>query len=468
MNESTWKLGITRMDTLAGLSPSLLTRETLPEATSFELSIDVTPVVFKGANGPVSAARCANILERLEGAEGGSTLLRQHLRCEQQINPASPLVLGNRLVLLQDGPATYQAMFAAIRAARHSIHLQTYILDDDEIGQRFSELLQKKQAQGVQVRLLYDSVGCIHTPRSFFDRLTGSGIQVVEFNPINPMTDNGNDWQLNHRGHRKLLVVDGRVAFVGGINISKAYSSNPFSRRRKSANPRAAGWRDVHSQIEGPVVAEFQKLFVDSWQKQNGPPLDQSGFYPALDKAGDDIVRAVGSTPHDPNSPIYLTLLSAFAHAKRTINVAVAYFVPDARLLRALTDAAGSGVRVTLISPSYTDSRLMLHLGRIHYDELLRAGVHIYQRCGAVMHAKTISVDGVWSSIGSANLDWRSFIHNDELNAVIVGRDFGAQMDAMFAEELVESEAVLLARWRERPWSDRFQEWLAGLAAYWL
>lgn len=469
MNKRMWAhLGSWQGALVAVMLPSLVTCATLPVADAVKRPADVKPVAFEGTNGPVSAARSSAILERLEGADGVSNMLQRHLLSEQNINLDSPLVLGNRLVLLQDGPATYQAMFAAIRAANQSIHLETYIMDDDEIGQQFSELLLHKQAQGVQVNLIYDSVGCINTPQAFFDRLIGGGIQVVEFNPINPMNDNGNDWQLNNRDHRKLLIVDGRIAFVGGINISNAYSSNPFSRRAKKNRQQVGGWRDVHSQIEGPVVAEFQKLFVATWQKQNGPPLDHVMLYPVLAHAGDDIVRAIGSAANDPNSPIYLTLLSAFAHAERTINLTVAYFVPDAQLLQALIDAAGRGVSVTMILPSYTDSWLMFHLGRTHYEELLSAGVNIYQRRGAVMHAKTVSIDGVWSTIGSTNLDWRSFIHNDELNAVILGRDFGTQMDTMFAEELGESEVMVLKQWRERPWLDRFREWLAGFAAYWL
>ncbi len=469
MNMSVWRLlDPSRATVVSGLLLGLVACAALPVADAIKPAAELNAVAFEGANGPVSVARSSVILERLEGAESTSNMLQRHLLSEQNINLDSPLVLGNRLVLLQDGPATYQAMFVAIRAATQSIHLETYIMDDDEIGQHFSELLLQKQAQGVQVNLIYDSVGCINTPRAFFDRLISAGVQVVEFNPINPMTDNGNDWQLNNRDHRKLLIVDGRIAFVGGINISNAYSSNPFSRRAKKNRLQGAGWRDVHSQIEGPVVAEFQKLFVETWQKQNGPLLDQASLYPALSKAGDDVVRAIGSVANDPNSPIYLTLLSAFAHAERTINLTVAYFVPDSQLLKALTDAAGRGVSVTMILPSYTDSWLMFHLGRTHYDQLLSAGVKIYQRRGAVMHAKTVSVDGVWSTIGSTNLDWRSFIHNDELNAVILGRDFGAQMDTMFAEELGESEAVVLKQWRDRPWLDRFREWLAGFAAYWL
>ncbi len=425
-------------------------------------------VDFEGARGPVSAADSASILDRLEGKEGAADILQKHLAHEQAINLGSPLVLGNKVVLLQDGPATYRAMFAAIRKANDHINLETYIIDDDEVGRQFSDLLLKKQAHGVQVNLIYDSVGCLNTPTSFFERLRNGGIQVLEFNPINPLTDNAKPWLLNNRDHRKLLVIDGRIAFVGGVNISKAYSSNPFSRRSRKKPSKIAGWRDIHSQIEGPVVAEFQKLFLDTWAKQKGPPLNQKKFFPKLGKQGEEIVRAIGNTSNDPQSPIYLTLMSAFSHAERNVHVTVAYFGPDVQLLKALTDAARRGVAVKLVLPSYSDSWVVFHLGRSHYDELLSAGVKIYQRRGAVMHAKTATIDGVWSTIGSTNLDWRSFLHNDEINAVILGRDFARQMDVMFATDLAESEAITLDSWRRRSLMNRLKEWTARLGAYWL
>lgn len=425
-------------------------------------------VAFESARGPVTARKSAAILDEIKRESGNIDILQKHLAVEQAINADSPLVLGNRLVLLQDGPATYRSMFAAMRGAKDHINLETYIFEDGDIGKQFADLLLERQAAGVQVNLIYDSVGSLNTPREFFERLSAGGIQVLEFNPVNPLAGNKKAWRLNNRDHRKLLVVDGRIAFIGGINISDAYSSGPFasSARKKGAN--SVGWRDTHLQIEGPVVAEFQKLFMDTWIKQKGQPLAVKNYFPTLDKRGDEIVRAIGSASADPHSLIYLTLLSAIDHAEQQVHLTNAYFVPDPKLLKALTDAARRGVEVKLVLPSHTDSWAVFHAGRSHYSPLLRAGVKIYERRGAVMHSKTASIDGVWSTVGSTNLDWRSFLHNDELNAAILGRDFSRQMDVMFARDLAESEAIDLERWQHRSPLFRLKEWAARLVEYWL
>nr|WP_296672827.1 cardiolipin synthase [Sulfuricaulis sp.] len=425
-------------------------------------------VQFDSARGPVSANKSANILAELKSQSGDIDILQKHLALEQAINTDSPLVLGNRLVLLQDGPATYQAMFAAMRQAKDHINLETYIFGDDDIGKQFADLLLEKQAAGVQVNLIYDSVGCLNTPKVFFERLSAGGIQVLEFNPINPLTGNKKEWLLNNRDHRKLLLVDGRIAFIGGINISESYSSSPSVKSARKNEVNAVGWRDTHLQIEGPVVADFQKLFMDTWTKQKGQPLARKDYFPKLGNQGDEIVRAIGSASADPHSLIYLTLLSAIANAERRVYLTNAYFVPDPQLLKSLTDAARRGVDVRLVLPSYSDSWTVFHAGRSHYTKLLRAGVKIFERRGAVMHSKTASIDGVWSTIGSTNLDWRSFLHNDELNASILGRDFARQMDAMFTRDLAESNAIDLDRWKERSLMLRLKEWLARFAEYWL
>jgi cardiolipin synthase len=228
------------------------------------------------------------------------------------------------------------------------------------------------------------------------------------------------------------------------------------------------GWRDTHLEIEGPVVAEFQKLFLAHWSTQKGPPLAEKNYFPKLHKQGDEIVRAIGSTADDPDSPIYLTLLSAIEHAEQRVHIATAYFAPDPQFLKALTDAAQRGVDVKLILPSRTDSWAAFHAGRSHYSQLLRAGVKIYERRGTVMHSKTATIDGVWSTIGSTNLDWRSFLHNDEVNASVLGRDFARQMEAMFANDLAESDAIDLEHWQRRSLLLRLEEGLARLAEYWL
>jgi len=461
-----------RVALLAASLMSIQGCATLPDAEREMAEPHAQQVEFEGAHGPVSEARSDAILDQLEGKDGDSELLDKHLAFEQAVNADSPLVLGNKLTLLQNGPATYQAMFAAIREARDHINLETYIFDDDEAGNQFSDLLLERQAAGVQVNIIRDSVGGMMTPTAFFDRLRDGGIEVLEFNPLNPLTGNKKEWLINNRDHRRQLVIDGRTAFTGGVNISDTYSSAPSDRRareKRDQDPNPTeGWRDTHIQIEGPVVAEFQKLFMDTWARQKGEPLAAKNYFPELQAQGDEIVRAIGSTPDDPESLIYLTLMSAISHAELKVHLTIAYFAPDPQLLRALTDAARRGVEVKLVLPSYSDSWAIFHLGRSYYTELLRAGVKIYELRGAVMHAKTACIDGVWSTIGSTNLDWRSFLHNDEINAVILGRGFAAQMDAMFAQDLKESQEITLDQWKHRSWMLRLKEQMARLGAYWL
>ena len=453
---------------LCGLM-SLSACATLPEVDQVATVAKTEPVAFETARGPISPKKSSAILQDLKSQSGNIDILQKHLAVEQTINPDNPLVLGNKLVLLQDGPATYKAMFAAIRTAQDHINLETYIFEDGEVGDEFASLLLERQSAGVQVNLIYDGVGSITTPKTFFERLSAGGVRVLEFNPVNPLKLKKKKWSLNNRDHRKLLIVDGRIAFLGGINISESYSSGSSSRSsRKTGAKPGVGWRDTQLQIEGPVVADFQKLFLDTWAKQKGPPLADKKYFPPLVKQGDEIVRAIGSTADAPYSQIYLTLLSAIDHAEHKIHLTNAYFVPDPQLLKALTSAAQRGVDVQFILPSKSDSWAVFHAGRSHYSALLQAGVHIYERRDTVLHSKTASIDGVWSTIGSTNLDWRSFLHNDELNAVILGRDFAQQMDGMFTQDRSASTPIDYKQWKRRSLFLRLQEWLARLPEYWL
>lgn len=428
------------------------------------------PVQLEGARGPLSAGRSQAILDRLENRSPETGIFDHHLAREEAI-VGSPLTAGNQVRLLQDGPATYQAMYAAILAARDHVNMETYILDADEVGQRFAEALIAKQREGVQVNLIRDSVGTLGTPAPFFQQMSDSGVQILEFNPVNPLLSR-KEWSLNQRDHRKLLIVDGHTAFLGGINISGVYSGGSFrfgskAKPEEGADPGLA-WRDTDLQLQGPVVAEFQKLFLATWEQQKGAPLAEKNYFPQPERKGRELVRAIGSSPDDAFSLIYATLLSAISSAEVSVNITNAYFAPDPQLLDALEGAARRGVSVTLILPSQTDSWLVFHAGRNYYERLLRAGVKIYERRGVILHSKTALIDGVWATVGSTNLDWRSFLHNYELNAVVLGPDFGQQVQAMFDKDLAESDAITLEAWQRRALDLRLKEWFARVWEYWL
>jgi cardiolipin synthase A/B len=424
------------------------------------------PVIqMEGANGQLSKEKSRAILAalRARSTTRDSNIFERHLALEEAI-AGSPLTLGNSATLLKDGPATYEAMLKAIAAATNHINMETYIFDDDDIGQQFTQTLIKKQQQGVQVNIIRDSVGTYNTPAAFFEKLSSVGISLLEFNPINPLQSR-KQWELNRRDHRKLLIVDGTIAFLGGINISSVYSGGSAKKQRDNGQ---LSWRDTHLQLEGPVVAELQKLFLSTWETQKGDPLSPRNYFPKLVNKGSQIVRAIGSSPEEPYSQIYATLLSAIASSETSIQLTNAYFAPDPQLLTGLKDAVKRGVKVTLILPSQTDSWLVFHAGRSYYTELLKAGVRIFQRRNTVLHAKTAVIDGVWSTIGSTNLDWRSFLHNQELNAVMLGETFSAQLQVMFENDLLESDEVTLKQWQKRSFDKRIKEAFAQLWEYWL
>lgn len=380
---------------------------------------------------------------------------------------AKQFIAGNKVELLQNGPNTYQAMLDAISTAHDHINIETYIFEDDAIGQRFADALIARQQQGVKVNVIHDSVGTIGTPAAFFTRLTDAGIKVLEFNPLNPL-ETKVGWDMNQRDHRKLLIVDGRIAFLGGINISSVYSGGSFNFHPNKQRTPQLPWRDTDLQIEGPAVSELQTLFIDTWIKQQGDPLVTQNYFPALKPQGSDVVRIIGSSPDEPYSLIYVSLISALHSAKTEIWITNAYFVPDPQLMAALKDAAARGVDVKLVLPGSTDSWLVFHAGRAHYTELLTAGVKLYERGDALLHVKTAVIDGSWSTVGSSNLDWRSFLHNQEVNAVVRGSVFGKKMRSAFIDDVKKSEQITLEQWQQRSFLIKVKEKIGSIGAYWL
>jgi cardiolipin synthase A/B len=404
------------------------------------------------------------IIRRLEKKAGRTGILELQTSVMKELS-ALPLVEGNKATLLVDGPATYAAMEKAIESARDHINFETFIFADDEEGRRFADLLLRKQAEGVQVNLIYDSVGCANTPAAFFKRFRAGGIQTLEVNPVE-----AGHWSAASEGlsrdHRKILIVDGKVAFTGGVNISGEYSTSSFGLYREKG--KKMPWRDTDVKIEGPVVAEFQKLFLEMWKRQEGPSLAQRNYFPALNAIGHDLVRVVGSEPGEKNRLTYLMYVSAIAFASKSVHLTSAYFAPDEQTRKAFQNVARRGVDVKLILPSTSDISLVFYAGRSYYEDLLESGVKVYERRDAMLHAKTAVIDDVWSTIGSTNMDLWSFLRDYEVNAIILGPDFAAQMEALFSKDLQASNEIVPEKWKRRSLCERLKESFARLIRYWL
>jgi cardiolipin synthase len=362
-----------------------------------------------------------------------------------------PFVPGNDVTLLQDGPATYAAMTAAITAATRRIDMESYQFDSAGAS-KFAPLLIQKRAQGVQVHLIYDAWGSMAEDRSLFDQLREAGVQVVAYNPLG--ADGKLDLDLNRRDHRKLLVVDGAIVITGGVNVTGAYLNPKGS---ASADPEKMEWRDTDVRIEGPVAAQFEALWETTWKEQHGPQLDPAPAAPGFVR-GPSIVQAIDGAPADGHPVIYETLLAAFALSKSSIHLTTGFFAPTPQMDEALQDAARRGVDVAIVVPAHSDSEAAREAGRSHYADLFEAGVKIYERQGVVLHAKTAVVDGLWSTVGSSNLDWRSTILNNEIDAVILGRDFGSKMEAMFRRDLAASKQITPEMWAQRGLGERINE----------
>ena len=427
----------------------------VPPIDRYLISQEREPVRVETARGVLSHAQSVKILEDLKRRSPNSDLLERHVAVEEALTE-TPLTVGNIVVALEDGKAAYASMLQAMRAAKQHIHMEMYIFEADETGKLFADAMKERVRAGVRVRLIYDAVGCIGTPKEFFKDLADHGVQVVEYNPVTAKNILGSVASIQNRDHRKLLIVDGRVAFLGGINISNVYGSGssgpdvPFEDRP---------WRDLQVRLEGPVVIDLQHAFQAQWEKWKKEPIADTGLYPDTKAPGKHLVRAIAASPSSKGlNPSYVTLISAIESAEKEVLITNAYFVPHPQLLQALQDAARRGVQVKLVLPSKTDNAIVYHAGRSFYEDLLEAGVRIYERKSRLLHAKSAVIDGVWSTVGSTNLDWRSLAYNDELNAVVLGPEFGAQMQGIFARDVANSEEITPEKWRSRPFEDRLKE----------
>jgi cardiolipin synthase len=411
------------------------------------------PQTVVGTRGPLSAAQSKAVIAKL-GAN--SDLLQQHLAIEQEVSGA-PLSVGNRTHLLVDGPQTFRAMFAAMKSAKRNIYLEYYIFENVESdGVHLVDLLTAKARAGVSVAVIYDSYGSVDTPKAVFDALRAAGVALLEFHPVDPLKA-GLGYNLNDRDHRKILAVDGRTAIVGGVNLYTAYQPHPHARMVASDGPAPETWHDTDLEIDGPAAAALQQVFLDHWAVEQGPALPAVAD-PPPPAAGNEAVRIIASDHNDTIPRYYATILSAIRNAQQRVWLAAAYFVPTEDEKHDLIAAARRGVDVRLMLPGESDSQLALAVGRSEYGDLLEAGVKIYELQDGMLHSKFATIDGVWSAIGSSNFDHRSILFNDEVDAVVLGRDTAQQLEALFQKDEATARPITLDAWDDRPLGERIRE----------
>lgn len=433
-----------------------------PDFNQIAATTPGSPPRLRGATGPLTVAQSRAILDRLRRQNPNSDVLQRHLAFEEAITD-TPLTVGNKVTLLRDGPASFRAIFDAIGRARNHINLEYYTFEDvEEDGQNLVDMLVAKQQAGVQVNLIYDAIGSSGTPATVFDRLRAAGVKLLEFHPLSDVS------AINDRDHRKILLVDGTLGIVGGVNLSKVYASNVLTFDKDNKGTPPEHWRDTDLEIEGPAVAELERLFLQHWHQQDGGPLNEADFFPPQHPRDAQVVRIIGSTPDHSQPVFYITLLSAIRNAESRVWITAAYFVPTHAEMRDLIAAARRGVDVRLLLPSRSDSDLALDTGRSHYKPLLKAGVKIYELQDDILHSKTAVIDGVWSVVGSSNFDGRSVLFNDEVDAVVLGRETASQLEAAFLDDLKQSKEITLTAWEHRPFEEKMKEFFSGLWSYWL
>ena len=358
-----------------------------------------------------------------------------------------PAILhGNRVQNLENGVEIFPAMLEAIRGARRSITFETYIYWSGEIGQAFADAISERARAGVKCHVLLDWVGSAKMEQDLLDELSESGCNVQRYHPLH--------WyhlaRMNNRTHRKVLVVDGRIGFTGGVGIADDWLGN-------AEDPKH--WRDSHFRVEGPVVAQMQAVFTDNWMKTTGTVLSGEDYFPALEPAGEMPAQMFSSSPSGGSESMQLMYLLSIAAAERTIDISASYFVVDKHTERALVEAAKRGVRIRLIVPGrHIDAKVVRHASRGQWGPLLTAGIKIHEFEPTMFHCKVFIVDGLLVSVGSTNFDNRSFELNDEANLNIYDRDLAARLTEVFERDLERSREITYAAWRKRPLAQRVRE----------
>jgi len=358
---------------------------------------------------------------------------------------------GNRVATLINGDRIFPAMLDAIRAARHSICFETYIYWSGKVGEAFADVLSERARAGVKVHVLVDWIGSQKMDDKLIADMRAAGVQFEKYHPVSWYTLG----KLNNRTHRKLLVVDGRIGFTGGVGIADKWAGDAQD---------ADHWRDTHYRVEGPAVAEMQAAFMDNWTKTTGEVLHSADYFPAIAPAGGQYAQVFQSSVEGGSESMHLMYLLSVAAASRSIQLSMAYFDPDAISMRALKAALARGVKIQILLPGpITDAELVQSASRATWGELIRAGAEIYQYQPTMFHCKVMVVDGLWTSVGSTNFDNRSFRLNDEANLNVYDAGVAAEQAAVFAADLKHARRLSYEEWQGRPWREKLAERLAGL-----
>lgn len=352
----------------------------------------------------------------------------------------------NHVVALENGDEIFPSMLEGIRSAQRTITFETYIYWSGHIGQEFLDALSERARAGVEVRVMLDWVGSIKMDASMLEQLKKSGASVQQYRPLRWY----NLSRMNNRTHRKLLVIDGEVAFTGGVGVADQWEGQAQD---------ADHWRDLHFRFEGPVVAQAQAAFNDNWIKTTGEVLNGPKYFPELKPAGEMDAQLFIASPAGGSESMHLMYLMSIAAAERSIDLEAAYFVPDELIIKALQAARKRGVRIRVILPGkHIDSDSVRLASKAHWGELLKEGIEIYEYQPTMMHNKLLIVDGLLVSVGSTNFDVRSFRLNDEASLNIYNANFAARMTQIFEKDLKTSVQYTYEKWDKRPLKEKLFE----------
>lgn len=369
-----------------------------------------------------------------------------------QNNQRKPLVFGNDVEILINGEKKFESLFKDLEQAKNHIHVEYYMFNDDKIGSKFIEALIKKSKDGIAVRVNYDYVASGINNKSI-EKMKNAGIEIFPFMPV---------WfpnltrKLNYRNHRKIVIIDGIIGYVGGVNVSDEY-----------VNPNKTGyWRDTHTRLKGNVVKSIQTHFLLNWNFVSGKEIEiNNEFFPEVEKCGEIPVQIAASGPDSDYPHIMEAIFTAINGAEDYIRITTPYFIPNDQMLTALKTASRRGVDIEILIPKEGDSWAAKYATNSYILELLESGIKVYHYCKGMVHAKTMVVDGLLSTIGTSNMDYRSFEINFEITALIYNTGISAKMKEIFEDDVEHCEKVDIKEWEERPFVEKVKESFSRLWA---